>query len=273
MEKFKTKKSLGQNFLQDQQIISAIIETSKLEEGEKILEIGPGQGALTDRFVRANCDVEVIELDQRLIGVLEKRYVQYSKIKILHKDFLETTKEDFAFLDPKQSPIKMIANLPYYITTPIIIKSLIKFPFIETMIVMVQKEVGLRFSSEYKNKNYGSVTVFLQTLANLKYEFTVPKTAFEPEPKIDSAIISLKRKKDIDPIIKKSVEDYSEFLKRCFAQKRKVLSNNLKEYNGKNKNEIEVFLKNLGYPLTIRPEEIKVEEYIELYKNWKKFIK
>lgn len=272
MSKFKTKKSLGQNFLNDNSVIEKIIEVSKLTIDENVLEIGPGQGALTNHLVAKANKVQVVEIDNRLIPILKKKYETQENFEILHKDFLETSKKDFSFLINQQDikEIKMIANLPYYITTPIIIKTLTEYDFIKDLVIMVQKEVALRFTSNYKNKTYGSVTVFLQTLATVKYEFTVHKESFEPMPKIDSAIISLKSKENIPQNIKENLEKYSEFLKNCFRQKRKLLSNNLCQSYGYSKQEIENFLIKQGFGNKIRPEEIKVEEYISLYTNWMK---
>ncbi len=264
MDNFKTKKSLGQNFLQDKNIINKIVDTANVSKENNIIEIGPGEGAITSLLIDRANKVLSVEIDQRLITYLNKKYEEKDNFSLLNKDFLLTNKKDFENLFDKE--IKMVANLPYYITTPIILKVLLEYEFISEIYVMVQKEVALRFTSEYKNKTYGSISVFLQSIANVNYEFTVKNTVFKPMPKIDSAIISLKRKDnnlDIDFI------DYEKFLKGCFKQKRKLLSNNLCSAYDLAKSDVIEFLKSKEYKQTIRPEEIKVDEYIDLYQSFK----
>ncbi len=267
MDKFKTKKSLGQNFLNDQNIINKIIDVANVED-YNVVEVGPGQGAITKPLLDSAKKVLSIEIDQRLIEYLEDEFSEYDNFKLLNEDFLKTTKEDFTYLN--DAPVKMVANLPYYITTPIIIKTLIEYDFIEELYVMVQKEVALRFTSEYKNKSYSSITVFLQSIAQLSYEFTVKRTVFTPPPNVDSAIISFKRKQFNEVI---DINEYEIFLQAAFKQKRKLLSNNLSKEFSINKDVIINFLKDLGYKKTIRPEEIKVEQYIDLFKDFKKKFK
>ncbi len=265
MDNFKTKKSLGQNFLQDKNIINKIVDTSSVTKETNVIEVGPGQGAITSLLVNKANKVLSVEIDQRLIDYLNDQYKDQDNFNLLNKDFLQTSKEDFDILMDKE--IKMVANLPYYITTPIILKVLLEYDFIKEIYVMVQKEVALRFTSDYKNKTYGSISVFLQSIAEVSYEFTVKNTVFKPVPKIDSAIISLKRKDINDLGI--DLIDYEKFLKACFKQKRKLLSNNLSSSYSIEKNKIIEFLEDKNYPKTIRPEEIKVNDYIDLYKSFK----
>ncbi len=266
MDKFKTKKSLGQNFLEDNEVISNIIDVANLSKEYNVLEIGPGQGAITTSLIKMANKVLSVELDHRLIEFLNEKYKDKENFKLLNKDFLETKKEDFTFIN--DLPIKMVANLPYYITTPIILKTLMEYKFIEEVYVMVQKEVALRFTSEYKNKTYGSISVFLQTIAEGNYEFTVKSTSFNPPPKIDSAIISLKRKDE--ELEKLDFEKYEFFLKGCFKQKRKLLSNNIAMSFGLSKENVNMIIEELGFVKTIRPEEITVKEYINMYEMFLK---
>ncbi len=264
MDKFKTKKSLGQNFLQEQSIINKIIATANITEEQNILEIGPGQGALTTKMLKSANKVLAVEIDQRLIQYLKDKYSEYDNFELINKDFLQTSKEDFEYILDK--PIKMVANLPYYITTPIILKTLMEYDFIDEIYIMIQKEVALRFSSEYKKKTYGSISVFLQSIAEVKYEFDVKNTYFKPVPKVDSAVLSIKRKN----IKAFDYEKYETFLKACFLQKRKLLSNNLSSFYKADKNIIVDFLNSQGYEKNIRPEEIKVNEYLKLYEEFYK---
>ncbi len=265
MDNFKTKKSLGQNFLQDKNIISKIVDTANVTKENNIIEVGPGEGAITSLLVKSANKVLSIEIDQRLIDYLNNKYADEENFNLLNKDFLLTEKKDFEDLLDKK--IKMVANLPYYITTPIILKVLLEYDFIKEIYVMVQKEVALRFTSDYKNKTYGSISVFLQSIAEVNYEFTVKNTVFKPIPKIDSAIISLKRK-DIKELGIDLI-DYEKFLKSSFKQKRKLLSNNLSSSYDLEKNAVIEFLESKNYIKTIRPEEIKVVDYIDLYKSFK----
>lgn len=270
MQNFKTKKSLGQNFLQDQNVINRILDTANLSSNDNVLEIGPGQGALTDIVVRDAKKVLAVELDDRLIPVLQEKYGDMDNFKLLHKDFLDVTDEDLDFLRENGGDVKMIANLPYYLTTPIIVKSILDLSGIDELYLMVQKEVAERFTSPFRKKSYGSISVFLQSIANVQYEFTVKKTVFKPVPKVDSAIISLRKKNS--PFTPEELPIYEEFLKKSFKQKRKTLVNNLSVGYGIAKPDIQEFLSELGYGKMIRPEEITVSEYIELFKNWKKFM-
>lgn len=268
-ETFKTKKSLGQNFLSDKNIINKIIQKANVTKLDNVLEIGPGLGSLTEILVEKANRVQVIELDDRLIPILEEKYQNYTNFKILHMDFLRTTLEDLTFILDDQKKLKVVANLPYYITTPIIIKILLEYKNIDEIYIMIQKEVAERFTSSYKKKKYGSITVFLQTISDVKYEFTVPKTVFKPRPKIDSAIVSFQRKKlDSDQF---DFVDFEKFLKACFMQKRKTLINNLAKSYNIDKEKILSVLKDNGYHNLTRAEEITPVEYSRLYKNWKEF--
>lgn len=266
---FKTKKSLGQNFLNNEDIVNKICNKANLNEQDYIIEIGPGQGALTGNLLKKAKYVKAFELDDRLIPYLNEKFKNFNNFKLIHKDFLQTNKDDFVDFNT-DNKIKVIANLPYYITTPIILKILLEYTFVDEIYVMVQKEVAERFTSEYKNKSYGSISVFLQSLADVKYEFTVPKEQFYPIPKIDSAIISIKVKAENKLNI--NIQEYEKFLKNSFKQKRKLLSNNLASSYDMPKQEIITFLEKQNFNNKIRPEEITVEQYLSLFNKWEKFI-
>ncbi len=260
------KKSLGQNFLTDVNIVKKIVNTASVYQDTTVIEIGPGLGALTEYLLMDAKNVLAIELDNRLIPILSDLFAE-EKFHIIHKDFLKITREE---LTPhlKGSKVKVVANLPYYITTAIITKILLEFDFIDELYIMVQKEVAERIAAEPKTKKYNSLSVFCQTISDVNYEFTVKKTVFDPVPKIDSAIISFKRK-DVDV----DILEFEKFVQNCFTQKRKTLVNNLHQAYGHSKEELIEFLEGLNYKPTARSEEICVIDFKDLYYEYIKRFK
>lgn len=262
MSNIKLKKSLGQNFLQDNNIIDKIINVTDIKD-KTVLEIGPGDGALSSKLIKQVNNLICIELDNQLIPLLEDKFKDYDNFNLIHQDFLKVDPLTFK----KYNNIKVIANLPYYITSKIINKILIEYPNVDQLVVMVQKEVGLRLTSKPNNKTYGSLSVFVQTLCDVKYEFSVSKNVFKPVPKVDSAIISFKKKEiDID------VKDYTFFLKTCFMQKRKTLLNNLSKGYSVDKDTLLTFLEQYSITNNTRAEQLSVEEFLTLYKNIKEVL-
>ncbi len=252
------KKSLGQNFLTDENVVRKIVSTAGVDSDTTVIEIGPGLGALTEHLLMHASNVLAVELDDRLIPILTELF-EDKNFNIIHSDFLKVTDED---LKPyiKGSKVKVVANLPYYITTAIITKILLEFPFIDELYIMVQKEVAERISAVPKTKKYNSLSVFCQTISDVDYEFTVKKTVFDPVPKIDSAIISFKRKEvDID------ILEFEKFVQNCFVQKRKTWVNNINQAYKIEKSKLQEFLISVGYKETLRSEEVSVEEFKTLY--------
>lgn len=263
--KIELKKSLGQNFLTDVNIVNKIVRTANLDSDTTVIEIGPGIGALTEVMVEQAKNVLAIEIDQRLIPILEKNIG--GDFNVINEDFL---KIDNDTIKPyiKGEKVKVVANLPYYITTAIITKILLEMPFIDELYIMVQKEVADRISAVPRTKKYNSLSVFCQTMSEVKYEFTVKRTVFNPPPNVDSAIISFKRKEfDVD------LQAFEIFVQNCFKQKRKTLINNLNAAYGMDKEEALKFLKLNGYDKNKRSEEISVNEFVILFENFKKFTK
>lgn len=249
------KKSFGQNFLKDNNIIYNIVNSVDVTSDDLIIEIGPGQGALTTKLKEKNAQLIAFEIDERMHEVLDK--LEDDKTKIIYNDILKT---DLSLIlkDYKYNNLYVIANLPYYITTPIIEKLITLDIQIDDLVVMVQKEVAERFSALPGNREYGLMTVLINSKYNVKKLFNVKNTCFIPAPKVDSAVVKMSLKSD-------NVEfDFSKLKKLLicsFQHKRKTLKNNLsKEY-------WEVAQKVLfenNVDLNSRPENISTELYIEI---------
>lgn len=249
------KKSLGQNFLQNENILKKIAESCSTNESDIIIEIGPGKGALTKHLIKKNSYLICYEIDERMKPILDK--FNNNKTKIIYQDFLKSDlKNDLKNL--KYENIYIIANIPYYITTPII-KHVINTPKLKTMTLLVQKEVAKRLSAKPGSKDYGSLTVFLNYYFNISYLFDVKNTCFIPIPKVDSAVIQFTTKK-IKPCLKNE-EFFFQLVEDAFKMKRKTLKNNLKSYDWA---KIEEVLINHKLSTLIRAEQIPLELYIEI---------
>ncbi|MCI0131040.1 MULTISPECIES: 16S rRNA (adenine(1518)-N(6)/adenine(1519)-N(6))-dimethyltransferase RsmA [unclassified Vagococcus] len=230
---FSFKKSLGQNFLTEPNILRKIAEAGDLSKEDGVIEIGPGIGALTEHLARHAGKVLAFEIDQRLIPVLEDTLSPYDNITVVNEDILkaDVVAEAKKVFDEEQ-PIKVVANLPYYITTPIMMHLLMSPLDITTMVVMMQKEVADRMTAKPSTKAYGSLSIAVQFYMEAKLAFIVPKTAFVPQPNVDSAIIKLeKRETPIVDVIDETF--FFELTRASFTQRRKTLWNNLTSHFGK----------------------------------------
>ncbi len=260
--KVRLKKSLGQNFLTERNIVEKIVRTADVDQDTNVIEIGPGIGALTELLIDQSKFTTAVEIDRELIPVLTESFGHHDNFELKHIDFLETDASQFE--THGASKTKVVANLPYYITTAIITKILNEMDYVDEIYIMVQKEVADRITASPKSKQYGSLSVYCQLLCEVNYEFTVKRTVFMPPPNVDSAIISLKRKDLECDII--AVE---KFVKNAFKQKRKTLVNNLNKAYGIEKTVVTDFLTGLGYKASVRAEEISPEQYIELQAKFK----
>lgn len=254
MEKFDYKKSLGQNFLMDNNIIDKISNSINPNEDDLIVEIGPGAGALTKRLVKKGCNVICFEIDTRLKEKLES--IDSDKLQIVFNDFLKVNLNDYIDYN-KYKRIFFVGNLPYYITTAIINK-IVKESTPHEIVIMIQKEVGERFAAEPHSKKYGSLTVFLQYHFDIEKVCNVSKNCFEPVPKVDSIVVKLKKSNKYKA---KNEEKFYKLIKDSFSQKRKNLKNNLKNYD---LDLIEKELNKFGKDLTKRAEELTIEEFIKI---------
>ena len=251
----KAKKSLGQNFLVDNNIIEKIIGEITSDSNDLIVEIGPGMGALTKRLKEKGSFLIAYEVDKDLENILSR--LEDDRTKIIWQDFLECNiKEDIK--DIKYNKLFIVGNLPYYITTPIIehiIDSNINF---DALVIMVQKEVADRFLANPKTKDYGYISVLLQYYFDIKRICNVSRYSFNPVPKVESTVLSFteKERADID------IEKYKEFLKMAFRQKRKTLKNNLSNYDWE---KAKLVLDKYNLSESVRAEEINGDIFIELF--------
>ena len=261
------KKSLGQNFLTDINILNKIVAAADVTEADDVIEIGPGIGALTEQLAKRAHQVMALEIDDRLIPVLKDTLAPYDNVTIVHQDVL---KADLKALiaqnfDGKHN-LKIVANLPYYITTPIILHLLDTKIDFEKIVVMMQKEVADRLAATPGNKDYGSLTVAVQYEMDADIAFIVPKTVFIPQPKIDSAIIVLE-KKDSQPYQPADEEFFKKMVKGIFLHRRKSLWNNLQGLYGKDpgtKEKMQVALQKVGIEPGIRAEKLSISQMVDL---------
>lgn len=253
------KKKFGQNFLQDKNIIKKIANVAETNKDDLIIEVGPGAGALTEELVNKS-QVLAYEIDQELEDSLREKFKD-NNFNLILDDFLKRdVKKDLEAI--KYNNLYVIANLPYYITTPIINKIIDDKLPVKKMVLMVQKEVGERFSAQIGSKDYSSITVFLNYYFYIKKEFIVSRNAFFPKPNVDSIIISFTRKEN--KLIVNNEELFFKLIKDSFTQKRKTLRNNLRNYDF-NKVE-EILLKN-NLPVDVRAENIPLETFVEISNN------
>lgn len=258
MGSFKYKKSFGQNFLNDNNIIKSIVDKTNIEKNSLIIEVGPGSGALTKELAKVAKHVLSYEIDTRLEDVLDENLREYNNVSIIYDDFLNRNiKNDIREYDDEN--IYFVANIPYYITTPILeklIESKINFKVIT---MMVQKEVADRFSAHVKTRNYSSITVFLNYYFEIEKILYVSRNSFTPKPNVDSEVIVLRRKKELKKA--NNEELFFKLVRDSFKYKRKNIRNNLKNYDLKT---IEQVLKKHNKDLTNRAEELELDVFIDL---------
>lgn len=258
---FNFKKKYGQNFLRDNSIPRKIVDVSKIPDNTLVIEIGPGAGALTKELAKVAKQVLCYEIDESLEDILDQALLEYTNVSVIYDDFLKrNVLEDLNNHDYEH--LYVIANLPYYVTTPIITQLVTSNLEIEKIVVMVQKEVADRFCAKPASREYGSITVFLNYYFDLKKEFLVSKNCFVPKPNIDSMIISLTRKKELLPL--KDSTLFFNLIRDSFRFKRKTLRNNLKGYDLK---KIEQTLKNYHFDLSVRAEELPLEVFVDISNN------
>ena len=268
----KTKKKYGQNFLINDDVLDNIISVSNITKKDYIIEIGPGLGFLTEKLLEKAGKVLSIEIDKDFIDFLKDRFRFYDNFDIINEDFLQTDLSKVirnAKIEGYEN-IKVIANIPYYITTPIVLKILESEDKVDDLVIMVQKEVAERFSQNKKNSNKGSITFVTEYYAKTEIAFIVCKENFYPVPKVDSAILKMQIRKD-DEIKKMWGKDISKdvlfnILHTAFLQKRKTFLNSISSTNEYSKTEFEEILKKLNIYVNIRPEKLTLEEYIKITK-------
>jgi len=263
----RVKKSLGQNFLTDQNVLHNIVFTADISQNDNVIEIGPGIGALTEYLARAAHQVLAFEIDDRLLPILDEALADYEIVEIINQDILKTDLPAMIadHLDDGH-PLKLVANLPYYITTPILMSVLAGTVKFENIVVMMQKEVADRLAAEPGTKAYGALTIAVQYRMAAELAMIVPRTVFVPSPNVDSAIVKLTA---LPPRTHVPFDEAAFFkvVKAGFAHRRKNLWNNLQSLFGKEpetKNAIQMGLDAAGIDPRIRAERLSVDEFITL---------
>ncbi|MDD6223528.1 MAG: 16S rRNA (adenine(1518)-N(6)/adenine(1519)-N(6))-dimethyltransferase RsmA [bacterium] len=258
---FYFKKKYGQNFLKDDCIPNKIVRYSDIPDDTLVIEIGPGRGILTKALAMKAKQVLSYEIDTTLKDSLDLLQLQYPNVNVIYDDFLNRNVLD-DIKDYTFQHLYVIANLPYYITTPIILKFITEQINVDRLIVMVQKEVGERFQAVPGNKQYSSITVFLNYYFHIKKLFDVNRGCFVPQPNVDSVIMLFERKET--RLVLKDPEIFFQLVRDSFQFKRKTIRNNLRCYS---LDIVEKVLKKHGFDLTSRAEEIPLEVFVDISNN------
>ena len=263
----KMSKKLGQNFLIKRGIVDEIVHAAELMPGEPVLEVGPGIGTLTQGLAQSGADVTAIELDRRLLDVLDTTLASYDNVRIVHGDVLKLDVPTIM----NYKPFKVVANLPYYITTPIIMSLLESKLPIERLVVMVQKEVALRMVAKPGTKDYGALSVAVQYYTEPDIVLDVPPKSFLPAPAVTSSVIRcvLRDKPPVDVIDEKL---FFRVVKAGFAQRRKTFSNTMKT-TGLSKDRIEELLAKANIDGQRRGETFTLQEFADVANAWATLLK
>ena len=258
---FNFKKKFGQNFIVDENIINSIVTKSAIDKETLVIEIGPGAGSLTAKLAESSKQVLCYEIDTTLKEILNENLKQYNNVDIIYQDFLEAD----VINDIKKynyTKLYIVANLPYYITTPIIINVIEKNLSVDKMGVMVQKEVGDRFKANVGTKDYNSLSIYLNYYFNVRKLMDISRNIFIPKPNVDSIVVEFTKKENNYNL--KNEEIFFKLIRDSFTQKRKTIRNNLKNYD---LNKIEEVLKKHNQDLSTRAEQITIETFVEIANN------
>ena len=260
MEKYNVvfKKKYGQNFLKDSNIVDKIIKISGIDNNSLVIEVGPGGAIMTTRMAKLAKNVIAYEIDKDLEGELSNKIKDFQNIEIIYQDFLTANiLKDISKYEYES--LFFISNVPYYITTPIIMKLLDSNIAFNSIIMMVQKELGERITSKPGRKEYGALTVLLNYYYDVKKEFDVSRKNFIPEPNVDSMIISFREKKN--KMMVKDIELFKQIVRDSFQFKRKNIKNNLYKYDLEVVSEV---LNKYNYDLMVRSEMLELEVFVDL---------
>ena len=264
---FRHSKSLGQNFLKDDGVIADIIEGSEIAEDDLVIEIGPGAGALTKAAADAAGKLVAIEIDKRLIPVLEARFAGRDEVEIINEDILKTDLNAIIDRDRTErggaGKVRIIGNLPYYITTPIIMKILEEGVKADSITAMMQKEVADRISAAPGSKTYGALSVAVQYYCEVTKICDVGRHLFVPQPKVDSAVIRMDVRGE-KPVEVRDEKVFFQCIKAGFGQRRKTLLNSLQGAAGADKARVEEVLSQTGIDKNRRAETLTIEEFAKL---------
>ena len=265
--KLRADKKLGQNFLIDENVVHQIVAAAELSEADTVLEVGPGIGTLTQGLAESKARVVAVELDTRLLPVLATTLNGYDNVRVVHGDILKVN-----IMEEVGAPsFKVCANLPYYITTPIIFALLEKRLPMERLVAMVQKEVAERMAAQPGGKEYGALSVAIQYYTEPKIDFIVPPTSFIPAPAVDSAVIVCKRREK--PPVEVCDEGlFFRVVKAAFSLRRKMLSNSLKNMGIKSK-QVAKWLELAGVDGKRRAETLSLEDFAKLTNSFNEAVK
>lgn len=263
----KANKSLGQNFLINQEVVNSIIESSEITQEDLVIEIGPGLGTLTKELLEKAGKVICIELDKKMINILQDRFSLYQNFEVLNQDVLKVDLKRIIEKEKntqKIQRVKVVANLPYYITTPIIMKLLEDHLDLESITVMIQKEVADRLIAIPGEKETGAITYSIYYYASSEGVLEVPNSSFIPEPEVTSKIIKLKLRKE-PPVDVKNEKMLFRIIKCAFMQRRKTVINALTNANVfASKQEAMETLRKLGLSENVRAEELTLEDFVQI---------
>ena len=271
---FVFQKRFGQNFLIDTHVLERIIEASEITKDDFVLEIGPGIGTMTQYLAEAAREVTAVEIDDALIPILKDTLKEWDNVTVLHGDILKTDIRKIADEKNQGRPIKVVANLPYYITTPIIMGLFESHVPVDSITVMVQKEVADRMQTGPGSKDYGALSLAVQYYAEPKIVANVPPNCFMPRPKVGSAVIRLTRHQN-PPVTTLDDKLMFRLIRASFNQRRKTLSNSLKNSQELpySKEEVETAITECGLPLNIRGEALTLEQFARLSDTFSKLNK
>ena len=258
---FNFKKSFGQNFIVDKNIIDNIIKFSLVDKDTMVIEIGPGAGSLTTALAESSKSVLCYEIDDSLKDVLSDSLKNFDNVDIIYQDFLKANVSE-TLKKYNYDKLYVIANLPYYITTPIITKIIEDKLNVDKIVIMVQKEVGDRLKAQPGSKDYNSLSIYISYYFNVKKLMDVSRNVFLPKPNVDSIVIELSKKENKYKLKNENV--FFKLVRDSFAQKRKTLRNNLKAYD---LNIIEKVLNKYGYDLSVRAENLSIDIFVDIANN------
>lgn len=258
---FNFKKSFGQNFIVDKNIIDNIIKFSLVDKDTMVIEIGPGAGSLTTALAASSKSVLCYEIDDSLKDVLSDSLKNFDSVDIIYQDFLKANVSE-TLKKYNYDKLYVIANLPYYITTPIITKIIEDKLNVDKIVIMVQKEVGDRLKAQPGSKDYNSLSIYISYYFNVKKLMDVSRNVFLPKPNVDSIVIELSKKENKYKLKNENV--FFKLVRDSFVQKRKTLRNNLKAYD---LNIIEKVLNKYGYDLSVRAENLSIDIFVDIANN------
>ena len=266
----KANKRFGQNFLIDDSILMGIVEAADITEDDIVVEIGPGLGNLTEYLLERAKKVIAFEIDPNMIDVLKERF-NTSKLDLIHNDILKVNIDDYIYsvinqMDSFKGKVKVVANLPYYITTPIIFDLFEKAKIVSDITIMIQKEVADRIVAKPGKKDYGVLSVMCEYYSNATIKLNVPPESFIPAPNVNSSVINMVKNQEYNIV---DIEEFNDLIKAAFSQRRKKMINSIvsRKYKNVTKEILLEIYSDLNINENVRAEEISLKKYIELYEK------